>query len=61
MRNLKWRAAFAVLGLVLDGAGPFVVCKENKTMSPLLTPVGEIPAIDKDLPAKLETATFALG
>lgn len=61
MRSLKRRATLAFLGLVLGGAGAFAALKENSTMSPLSAPVGEIPAIDKDLPAKLETATFALG
>lgn len=61
MQNLKRRATLAVLGLVVGGAGAFAALQENQTMSPLSAPVGEVPAIDKDLPAKLETATFALG
>jgi hypothetical protein len=45
-----------VLGLILGGAAV-----AEALMSPLSVPVGEIPAIDRDVPAKLETATFALG
>jgi len=61
MKSWKKRALLAALGLVLGGAGAFAALKENRTMKLLSVPVGEVPAIDKDLPAKLETATFALG
>ena len=61
MQAPKKRILLAAAGLVLGGAAAFAAFKENRKMSPLSAPVGEIPAIDKDLPAKLETATFALG
>ncbi len=62
MRTPKTRAWLAALGLVLGGAASFAALgTAEETMSPVTAPVGEIPAIDKELPAKLETATFALG
>jgi hypothetical protein len=61
MKSPKKRALLAALGLVLGGAGALAAFREERPMSPLSAPVGEAPAIDREVPAKLETATFALG
>ena len=55
------RAGLVVLGLVLGGAALAAIGVAEERMSPLPAAVGDVPALDKDVPAKLETATFALG
>lgn len=61
MNRARTRVLFAAFGLALGGAWALAALEEDRTMSPLSAPVGEVPAIDKEIPVKLETATFALG
>jgi hypothetical protein len=66
MNPTRTRASLAALGLLLGASGAFLACregssKESPAMRMMEAPAGEIPAIDRTAPAKLETATFALG
>ncbi len=63
MKPTKKRLALAALGLLSGAAAAFGAFGpgEAKTMAPTATATGGIPAIDKAVPEKLETAAFALG
>ncbi len=62
-RSLRWAAAAAILVLFGIGVGSAEEPggKKAKGMTEATTKKIRIPPIDAKLPAKIQTATFALG